>query len=101
MTVKWATNRAPGAAPGGGGGYQAQAYSGYAAPAYGGYGGYGGYGPANGGYGGGYGGAPQPPAPGGQSSKVFVGNLPGDIQDDAIKMVFGSYGTVMDTHIIK
>jgi RNA recognition motif-containing protein len=40
------------------------------------------------------------PALGGGTSKLFVGNLPTDIQQDAIKMVFGTYGTVTNVHIM-
>lgn len=50
------------------------------------------------------GGIPPPPPPtlpaGHQTAKVFVGNLPQDIQQDAVKMVFGTYGTVTNVHIM-
>jgi len=53
-----------------------------------------------------YGDAPPPPPPppgppaAPQNTKVFVGNLPQDIQQDAIRMVFGTYGTVTNVHIM-
>merc|ERR1712216_1101791 len=37
---------------------------------------------------------------GGGGVKLFVGNLPTDIQQDAIKMVFGTYGNVTNIHIM-
>mmetsp|Transcript_37552 Transcript_37552/g.70003 ORF Transcript_37552/g.70003 Transcript_37552/m.70003 type:complete len:240 (-) Transcript_37552:133-852(-) len=33
-------------------------------------------------------------------TKLYVGNLPGDIQREAIDMVFKTYGTVTDIHIM-
>mmetsp|Transcript_9651 Transcript_9651/g.14347 ORF Transcript_9651/g.14347 Transcript_9651/m.14347 type:complete len:228 (+) Transcript_9651:76-759(+) len=36
----------------------------------------------------------------GSGTKLFVGNLPQDIQEEALRMVFGSYGTVTNIHIM-
>lgn len=36
----------------------------------------------------------------GETCKLFVGNLPGDIGDDALHYVFGTYGRVQKTHIM-
>jgi len=47
-----------------------------------------------GGCGGGGGGKGEP------GTKLYVGNLPGDIQKDAIEHVFKTYGTVNDVHIM-
>eukprot|EP00933_Yihiella_yeosuensis_P085057 TRINITY_DN9983_c0_g1_i2.p1 TRINITY_DN9983_c0_g1~~TRINITY_DN9983_c0_g1_i2.p1 ORF type:complete len:121 (+),score=44.37 TRINITY_DN9983_c0_g1_i2:168-530(+) len=33
-------------------------------------------------------------------TKLYVGNLPGDIQREAIEMVFNTYGPVVDVHIM-
>jgi len=111
LNVKWAdkakqASAAP-AAPAGGG-YQGH----YGAPSYG-AAAYGGGGQAYSGYSPtpsygyaqpGYGDVPPPPPPptqmAQQTTKVFVGNLPNDIQQDAIRMVFGTYGTVVDVHIM-
>jgi len=88
------------AAPQYGGGYSKPGYS---APTYGGLNG------GGGGGGGGYhvpartGGVNPPPPPvhaGSQQKKLFVGNLPSDIQDEAINMVFSHYGTVTNIHIM-
>merc|ERR1712216_800331 len=41
------------------------------------------------------------PAMSGQAgTKVFVGNLPKDIGQEAIRLVFGTYGTVTNVHIM-
>jgi len=37
----------------------------------------------------------------GVPTKLFVGNLPQDIQQDAVRMVFGHYGTVTHIHIMQ
>mmetsp|Transcript_76690 Transcript_76690/g.237496 ORF Transcript_76690/g.237496 Transcript_76690/m.237496 type:complete len:375 (+) Transcript_76690:112-1236(+) len=37
---------------------------------------------------------------GGSPTKLYIGNLPADITRDAIEMVFGTYGRVMDVHIM-
>lgn len=56
--------------------------------------------------GGGGGGAPPLAGGGGgkggqhSDSKVFVGNLPDDITDEALKYVFGTYGQVQQVHIM-
>lgn len=59
----------------------------------------------HGGGGGGYHGAvppPPPPDPGimKQKTKLFVGNLPSDIQEEAINIVFSHYGTVTNIYIM-
>merc|ERR1719356_504183 len=36
-----------------------------------------------------------------QRSKLFVGNLPADIQQEALMMVFGHYGSVTNVHIMQ
>lgn len=38
--------------------------------------------------------------PGRPSPKLFVGNLPADIQKEALEMVFGTYGRIADIHIM-
>lgn len=45
---------------------------------------------------------PAPPAPARppQQTKLFVGNLPMDITEDAMAHVFGTYGTVTDIHVM-
>merc|ERR1711879_693318 len=45
------------------------------------------------------GGAPSGP-PAAPGCKLFVSNLPSDIQEDALKYVFSSYGTVAKVHIM-
>lgn len=35
-----------------------------------------------------------------RSTKLFVGNLPPDISQEALRMVFGHYGTVTDIHVM-
>lgn len=89
---------------GGGGGWQ-QSNSDYGSGKGGGYGsGYGnsdnggtsaGWGD-NAGKGGGKSENEQPPS----ETKVFVGNLPPDISEEALKYVFGNYGTVNSVHIM-
>lgn len=46
---------------------------------------------------------PPPPANKHQQggTKLFIGNLPQDIQQEAIQMVFGHYGTVTNVHIMQ
>jgi len=46
---------------------------------------------------------PPPPAQpqGMQRTKLFVGNLPTDIQNEAIRMVFSHYGSVTNIHIMQ
>jgi hypothetical protein len=121
IQVKWANSQGTGgppatqpayvAPPGGGYAPTAPSYgAGYGAPSYG-----GGYTPpqsnAAAGYSASYStpsyGAPSygqyPPATGGAQgggSKLFVGNLPTDIQEEAIKMVFSTYGNVTNIHIM-
>jgi len=34
------------------------------------------------------------------SNKLFVGNLPNEIQEDALRYVFGTYGTVNNIHVM-
>lgn len=86
-----------------GGGYSKPAYQQQQAPAYGfnapaqrGHGGHGGNAYAAGGV--------NPPPPpvhaASQQKKLFVGNLPLDIQDEAINMVFSHYGSVTNIHIM-
>lgn len=45
---------------------------------------------------------PPPPDPGvmKQKTKLFVGNLPSDIQEEAINIVFSHYGTVTNIYIM-
>jgi len=45
---------------------------------------------------------PPPPDPGlmKQKTKLFVGNLPADIQEEAINIVFSHYGTVTNIYIM-
>lgn len=52
------------------------------------------YGNGKGGGGGGGGGKGEP------GTKLYVGNLPGDIQREALDMVFKTYGSVTDIHIM-
>jgi len=49
---------------------------------------------------GGYNPPPPPSAPVSGTNKLFVGNLPQDIQQEAIRMVFGHYGTVTNVHVM-
>merc|ERR1719436_2016287 len=44
-------------------------------------------------------GQPQPLAAG-QGNKLFVGNLPADVNAEMINAVFGTYGTVTNMHIM-
>jgi len=43
---------------------------------------------------------PQPASVQGARTKLFVGNLPADIQQEAIRMVFSHYGQVTNIHIM-
>jgi len=87
-----------GGGAGGGAGGCGVGYGGHhaVAPPSGGYGG-------KGSYGGSYAAAASPPPVqqfGGQRTKLFVGNLPADIQQEALRMVFSHYGTVTNVHIM-
>lgn len=53
-----------------------------------------------GGGGGGWGGGGDKSSRTQRSTKLFVGNLPSDISQDALSMVFGHYGKVTDVHIM-
>jgi len=45
-------------------------------------------------------GLPGAAAPVGQRTKLFVGNLPADVQQEAVRMVFGHYGQVTNIHLM-